>query len=213
MEDPTVIRDTTREHMAQRYAEGDLPWDAALPPPEVEALAARLAPGRALDVGCGYGRSTIYLAERGWRVDGVDFVADAVAEARRRADLAGVVERVTVHQAAVPDLDFLTGPYDLILDIGCGHGLAGRHLDDYRDQVRRLLAPGGTFGVFTRLRAADAVPPEPGEGPRGQVEAELRARFADGFALQAFEHGESGPEGKRWPSAWVVWVADEAAKR
>lgn len=211
MEDPAAVRDATRAHMEARYAEGHLPWDAALPPPEVEALAARLAPGRALDVGCGYGRSTIYLARRGWQVDGVDFVADAVAEARRRAALAGVAERVAVHQAAVPDLGFLDGPYALVLDIGCSHGLAGAHLDAYRDQVRRLLAPGGTFGLFARLRQPGAPLPQPGEGPRGLVEAELRARFAEGFTLRAFEHGESGPEGKRWPSAWAEWVADAVA--
>lgn len=204
--DPAAVRAVTRERMALRYAEGSLPWDQELPPPEVAELAERLAPGRALDVGCGYGRTSVYLAARGWQVDAVDFIAEAVAETRRRAAAAGLANRVTVHQAAVPELDFLSGPYDLILDIGCGHSLAGEHLVDYRDQVRRLLAPGGSFGMFTRLRAADVLP-APDEGPRGLVERELLALFADGFSRQVLEHGESGPGPVKWPSAWLVWVA------
>ncbi|NTU83074.1 MAG: hypothetical protein HGA45_27510, partial [Chloroflexales bacterium] len=42
--------------MRRRYREGDLPWEAPLPPPEVLAAAERLPPGRALDLGCGSGR-------------------------------------------------------------------------------------------------------------------------------------------------------------
>ena len=37
------------------------------------AAASSLPPGRALDLGCGYGRTAILLAQHGWRVDGVDF--------------------------------------------------------------------------------------------------------------------------------------------
>jgi cyclopropane fatty-acyl-phospholipid synthase-like methyltransferase len=196
--------------MAARYAEGNLPWDAELPPPEVIELAERLPPGRALDLGCGFGRATVYLAARGWTVDAVDFIPAAVAETRRRSAAAGVVQRVTVHQAAIPELDFLSGPYDLVLDVGCGHGLAGEDLVAYRDQLRRLLTPGGTIGLFTRLRAASDKIPEPGEGPRGLVEAELLALFAGGFIVRELVHGESGPEGKRWPSAWVEMRASSA---
>jgi 2-polyprenyl-3-methyl-5-hydroxy-6-metoxy-1,4-benzoquinol methylase len=41
---------------------------------EVVEGAERLVPGRALDIGCGMGRNTIYLASRGWDVTGVDMV-------------------------------------------------------------------------------------------------------------------------------------------
>jgi 2-polyprenyl-3-methyl-5-hydroxy-6-metoxy-1,4-benzoquinol methylase len=37
--------------------------------PEVDELT----PGRALDLGSGEGRNALWLAERGWRVTGVDF--------------------------------------------------------------------------------------------------------------------------------------------
>lgn len=44
-----------------------------------------LAPGRALDLGCGNGRHALWLAERGWDVTAVDFSTEALRQARERA--------------------------------------------------------------------------------------------------------------------------------
>jgi SAM-dependent methyltransferase len=60
--------------------------------PSSVVLAAldRLAPGRALDLGCGNGRHAMWLAERGWRVTAVDFSTEALRQARERATAGGV---------------------------------------------------------------------------------------------------------------------------
>jgi SAM-dependent methyltransferase len=49
-----------------------------------------LAPGRALDLGCGNGRHAMWLAERGWHVTAVDFSTEALRQARERAAAFGV---------------------------------------------------------------------------------------------------------------------------
>jgi 2-polyprenyl-3-methyl-5-hydroxy-6-metoxy-1,4-benzoquinol methylase len=74
------------EMLQRRYQERNLPWDLPLPPPEIVALAGELPPGRALDLGCGVGRTAIYLAAAGWSVDGVDFVPEAIQMAEERVD-------------------------------------------------------------------------------------------------------------------------------
>ncbi|OOG51069.1 methyltransferase domain-containing protein [Rhodanobacter sp. C01] len=53
---------------------------------------ARLASpvGTALEIGCGEGELSIRLAAAGWRVQGCDIAQEAVEEARRRAQVAGV---------------------------------------------------------------------------------------------------------------------------
>ncbi len=194
--------DDTYQRLSARYAAGTVPWDQPEPPPEVMALAAELAPGRALDVGCGYGRSAIYLATRGWEVDAVDFVDQAVAEARRRALAAGVAHRVHVHRATVPQLDFLPGGYDLVLDVGCGHGLGVDDLPAYRDALARLMPPGALLAWFSRVRSPEDAEP-PASGPRGLPEAEVRQVFEAAFTLERVTHGQSGgSDGPTWPSAW-----------
>ena len=47
-------------------------------------------PGRALDIGMGQGRNSVFLALRGWDVTGFDLSDEGIATARRNADRAGV---------------------------------------------------------------------------------------------------------------------------
>lgn len=189
---------TTYERMLARYAAGDMPWDDTLPPPEIVAVTAALPPGRALDLGCGYGRAAIYLAQHGWQVDGIDFIPSAIAEARRRALAAGV--EVQFHEGDVTALSFLNGQYDLALDVGCAHSLDEAGLRRYVASLRQRLRPGAWYVLSARLRAASDETPE--EGPRGLDEAFLLALMAEGFHLERSEHGSySGPQAS-WPSAW-----------
>ncbi len=71
----------------QRYAEVDWPSE---PDATLVELAGGLAPGRAVDLGCGPGRNAIWLARHGWRVTGVDASAVGLAKAGERARDAGV---------------------------------------------------------------------------------------------------------------------------
>ena len=73
------------------YLVGFKPWDSGVPPPELVAVvegADRLSPGKALDVGCGTGTNSIYMARHGWDVTGVDFVPRAINTAKRKAKAA-----------------------------------------------------------------------------------------------------------------------------
>ncbi len=149
--------------------EGSL-WELNEPhPPLVELLDRDMVTiGRALDVGCGLGTQSIYLAERGFAVDGIDFQEKPLARARTRASPSGAdcrFEWADVTQATS------RGPYDIIIDRGCFHCLGGRALHRYSQNLQRWLAPGGYFQlsafvwesllerltpVFpSRLRAAD----------------------------------------------------------
>lgn len=83
----TEYEQTRRENFQRRYRERDMPWDAELPPPEILTLIAQLPPGRALDIGCGTGRACAALALAGWQVDGVDYVAEAIALAANESRL------------------------------------------------------------------------------------------------------------------------------
>lgn len=72
-----------------RYRASDLVWSAGANTFLVDE-AAGLAPGTALDIGCGEGRNAIWLAENGWLVTAADFSAVAVDKARSIAAERGV---------------------------------------------------------------------------------------------------------------------------
>ncbi len=78
------------------YRLGITPWDQDHVPAELTALIegpTALATGLALDIGCGTGTQSVYLAQHGWQVTGIDAVPNALARAQQRADAARVSVR------------------------------------------------------------------------------------------------------------------------
>jgi SAM-dependent methyltransferase len=70
-------------------------------------------PGRALDVGMGQGRNSVFLAIRGWDVTGFDVSDEGLNIARRNAAAAGV--RINAVQKSNSNFDYGTAQWDLIV--------------------------------------------------------------------------------------------------
>lgn len=181
------------------YQSGSVPWDQPDPPPEVLTFVPTLPVGRALDLGCGLGRASLYMAGLGWQVDAIDFIEQAIDEATARAEQAGLADRIHFHLSQVSQLDFLTGPYDFALDVGCAHGFSPEELDAYHQELLRLLKPGAYYLLFAHLNEAEAGP----EARRWLDDAELRRVFSDGFGLERVEYGQTQiVDHPPWPSGW-----------
>ncbi len=182
--------------MQQRYRSGDMPWNQSTLPPEIIAVAERIAPGRMLDLGCGTGRVTCFFAQHGWMCDGVDFVPEALELARQRATEQGVAARVHWHQASIPELDFLQPAYDLAIDIGCLHAQPVELMPAYVAQLQRLLRPGATFLLFGRLFGPSET------GPRGLRTADVERFFQPAFSIEALTVGSTTHADATWQSGW-----------
>lgn len=72
-----------------RYRESDRIWSGE-PNRALVAVVTGMTPGRALDLGCGEGGDSVWLAEGGWWVTGIDISKTAVARARAAAALRGI---------------------------------------------------------------------------------------------------------------------------
>lgn len=81
-----------RVHWDTRYASA-IP-DMTPSPLVVEFTPAPRAPQRALDVACGAGRNTLYLASLGYTVDAADISAVALDVLTREAQARGLTDRV-----------------------------------------------------------------------------------------------------------------------
>jgi SAM-dependent methyltransferase len=156
----------------------DLPWHREPAALLERALEQRGTPGRALDVGCGQGLHTTYLAQQGYSVVGLDFVPAALDAASARAEQAGVT--VELHECDVVDYEPAT-PFDVVLDSGCLHHLPKAKIPAYRRRMDDWLAPGGDFVlVHFAHRGKVPIPMGPNHLTRDQVVAlfaplELRA--------------------------------------
>jgi SAM-dependent methyltransferase len=95
----------------ERYSGDELVWTST-PNQFLVAGVAGLPVRRAVDLACGEGRNSIWLAEQGWRVTGVDFSPVGLAKAKRFADLRGV--EVTWVESAVEDWAPPPGGFDLV---------------------------------------------------------------------------------------------------
>jgi SAM-dependent methyltransferase len=169
---------------AKATSPSDLPWHRAEPPRLlVDAVRGRPQRGRALDVGCGAGTFSVWLAEQGFEVTGIDVIPKALELAAERARVAGV--HVDLVQA-----DLLTwsapAPFDLVLDSGCLHSLIAGGVRDYCDRIDEWLAPGGDYvlGHWGKRHALDWRP----IGPRRRSRQELVELFAP--TLRAHAHHE-----------------------
>jgi SAM-dependent methyltransferase len=187
------------------YRRGAPRWETGvIPAPLVELIEGEqaLPPGRALDLGCGTGPHVRYLAQHGWEATGVDFSSTAIRMARARAsDLRGV----SFVEGDVSRLDGcgVNGPFNLVIDIGCYHGVPAAQRGAYVDELARVTADGSLFLLW----AIDVEPHWWTPGVLRSSEREIRQRFAPRFALLSAQPGSifSPESGKaRWPAKWYV---------
>jgi SAM-dependent methyltransferase len=151
------------------------PWEIGKAQPAMTALLARFPPaGPVLDVGCGSGDLSIYLASLGYETLGIDFVEAAVASAREKLtslppETARLVNFV-VAEALRPSL--LQRQFGAIVDSGFFHLFDPEQCDRYAEELALTLISGGRY----YLHAFDIEFPI-SSMPRRIPAEELRTRF------------------------------------
>ena len=185
---------------------GQAPWDIGRPQKPFTDVADRIG-GAVLDAGCGTGDTALFLAGRGCRVTGLDFLEEPIRRAKRKAAERGVPVTFLVKDALT--LKDWSERFDNVIDSGLFHVLSDEDRERYVDGLGTVLKPGGRLFL---LCFSDE---EPGtQGPRRVSRKELHDAFGEGWAIESVEpvRVEVRPDLKDFsfsqggPKAWFVVV-------
>jgi SAM-dependent methyltransferase len=134
----------TAEFWDARYASAERIWSGR-PNVHLVGEVADLAPGDALDVGCGEGADAVWLAEGGWQVTATDISSVALERAAAHAAERGVADRITWQVVDVLTWEPPMAAFDLV-SAQYMH-LPRPELDSLHRRLAGAVAPGGTLLV------------------------------------------------------------------
>jgi SAM-dependent methyltransferase len=185
------------------YKFGFKPWDGH---PLAQSLrdliegngSPPLPAGKALELGCGTGDNAIYLAEHGWQVTAVDFVAQAIELARAKANAHNATVRFEQADVTRLSAEGLGNDFALITDNGCIHAMSDADRDSYVREVSAVAAPGARLLII-------ALEPGGRRGVRGVSPAEIERRFAVGWTLLTTGHEDALDRAEQNPGRYYLF--------
>lgn len=154
--------------------EGTPPWDIGRPQGVFVQLVEKgiLRDSPVLDVGCGTGEHSLFLAAKGFDVTGIDSAPRVIEKAKRKARERKLKATFLVHDAF--DLAALNRTFSTVIDNGLFHVFGNRERVRFRNALHAAMRPGGTYFM---MAFSDKEPTDWG-GPRRVSREEILAVFA-----------------------------------
>jgi SAM-dependent methyltransferase len=130
------------------------------PTPLVIETVQHLLPGRSLDLACGAGRNSLWLAERGWRATAIDGAAEAIALLEEKAARLSVTVQTEVADLTSENFSLPMNQWDLVL-------VCYYLQQNLFPLIKKAVVPGGIVLAIAHVTEAGEEPTEtrllPGE--------------------------------------------------
>jgi SAM-dependent methyltransferase len=190
---------TVEARYRQRYKSGHTPWDIGKPDFNLIEVVTKkpILSCKALDIGCGTGDNSIWLAQNRFQVTGTDTSDIALEKAREKASKSNVECRFML-------VDFLKdnverGPFGFVFDRGCFHSFSSE--DDRRRFAKNVAAHLEESGLWlTIVGSADEQRQGPGPPQRSAADIVLAVeRYFKILSLTSSHFGSNRPNP---PRAW-----------
>lgn len=144
-------KDCFVEKWSKEYGQKGIPSSFKIDPSSAvlqfsEYLAQKNFPkGTLLDLGCGKGRNSLFIAERGFQVTSMDFVPENIAELAKKTKENQLLLTPLCHDLAKP-FPLTSEKFDYAMDIFCfKHIIEEPARSNYRHELYRCLKPGALF--------------------------------------------------------------------
>ncbi len=169
------------DEIYRSYPLEELGWELGKPRPIlVEFLEkGRIKNGRALDVCCGLGTNTIYLASNGFEVTGIDISSKAIEYVKHKAEQSNV--KIDLITQSFTDISFQNETFDFIFDMGCFHHVYIEDRQPFIRGIHRVLKKEGKY-LLTCFSYKN------GPGWNHFTKDQLINLFSDYFALEELRH-------------------------
>jgi len=184
----------------ERYETGQTPWEIDRVDSNLVIMLteAGIKPCKTLDIGCGTGNNSIWLAEQGFEVTGCDASKLAIDKAMEKSNQAGT-------ECAFFEADFLkeksnTPLYSLLIDRGCFHCFdETSERQQFIDNCFSMLKDGGLW--ISIIGNADEKRQE--QGPPQMSAAEIATLIEPHFEIIIIESGLFDSNLDNAPRAWL----------
>lgn len=165
----------------RKYPLDELGWELGKPRPILVEFVEKdlVKKGKALDLCCGAGTNTVYLAEKGFEVTGIDISPTAIEFAKKKAEKANV--KIKFKVADFTELPFADEEFDFVFDMGCFHHVKIDDRQAFINGVHRVLKKSGGY-MLTCFSFRN------GRAWNHFTKQQIVSLFSDLFDLGAFRH-------------------------
>ena len=190
---------TIEKRYRERYKSGDTPWDVSQPDFNlIEVVTEKPILGcKVLDIGCGTGDNSIWLAQNHFQVFGTDTSDIALEKAKEKASKANVECNFML-------VDFLKNkiqgaPFGFVFDRGCFHSFSSE--DDRRRFARNVAGHLGEAGLWLTL-VGNADEHRQGPGPPQRTATDIVLAVESHFEILSLQSSHFESNRPNPPRAW-----------
>jgi SAM-dependent methyltransferase len=190
---------TVEESYRKRYKSGDTPWDVGRPDFNLIEVVTKkpILICRVLDIGCGTGDNSVWLAQNGFQVVGTDTSDIALKKAKEKASKTNV-------ECDFMSVDFLTNriegaPFGFVFDRGCFHSFDSEN--DRRRFAENVAIHLGQAGLWLTI-VGNADERRQGPGPPQRTAADIVLAVEPYFEVLSLTSTHFGSNRPNPPRAW-----------
>lgn len=177
------------------------PWETGHPQSEIRQLAdSGEIKGAVLDVRCGTGENALYIAQKGFRVTGIDSEPTVIAKAMLEAAARNL--KVPFFAFDALHLGCLGMLFDTVIDTGLIHVYSDFEKKIFVNSIAQTLKKGGKYHMLCISER------EKGSfGPRRVTQDEIRSLFKEGWEIKSIKDARLDTNlEKGWCSAWLASI-------